>query len=150
MHWRSTDLIWERLRDVRVRTQQSARARVAHEYELPLREALIQPLQTIEPRIQNLAWLAQVHGPHLEATERIVAEQIVDIRPRELERCGGVVMEGYVRQFLKPVVEELRNAWYIDVGLYKGVIEPLVRNIDLGNAQDVVDVAYDAYSGCGD
>ena len=143
MYWRSTDLIWERLRDVRVRTQQSARARVTHEYEFPLREALIQPLQTIEPRIQNLAWVTQVHGPHLEATERIVAEQIVDIRPRKLERRRRVVMERHVRQGLVPRVEELGDAGYVDIRLDEGVVEALVRDVDFRYAEDVVDVGYD-------
>ena len=59
-------------------------------------------------------------------------------------------MEGDPRNRPCPLGKQFGKSGDIDVRLGERIEQTLVRNVDLGNAQDVVDVAYDAYSGCGD
>lgn len=61
--------------------------------ELALRECLIELRQTILPRLQDLAWVADIDRPHFQASDRVVIEQVFNVRPRELDGGCRIIME---------------------------------------------------------
>ena len=111
--------------------------------ELPLRERLEQLQQAVLPRLQDLARLRQVDRAHLQRAQGEVAEQVVHIRPRQLQRGRRVVVECRPGEALGPLREELWDAGHVHVGLDERVVQTLVGDVHLGDPEDVVDVRDD-------
>jgi hypothetical protein len=111
--------------------------------KLALREGLEELEQTVLACVQDLRRLRDIDRPHLQASDREVAEQVVDIGPGQLHRRGGVVVECHTREGLQPMVEELRDSGDVHVGLDERVVQALVGDVDLRDPQHVVDIGDD-------
>jgi hypothetical protein len=89
------------------RREESART------ELALRERLEQADEALLARVEDLARLGDVDRAHLERAERVVGEEVVDVRPRELHGRRRVVVERDAGQRLQPVLEQLGHARHV-------------------------------------
>ena len=111
--------------------------------ELAPGEGLEELQKAVLARIQDLRRLREVDGAHLKRPKREVAKQIVHIRPGELDWGRRVVVERRGAQVPRPLREELGDAGHVHVRLHERVVQALVRDIHLRDAQDVVDVGHD-------
>jgi hypothetical protein len=111
--------------------------------KLAVRERLEQLQEAILARVEDLARVADIDGPHLEATKRVVVKEVLDVRPRELDGRRRVVVERRVREALQPVREQLWHARHVDVRLDERVEEALVRHVHLRDPEHVVNVRDD-------
>jgi hypothetical protein len=118
--------------------------------KLALREGLEELEQAVLACVQDLRRFRNVDRPHLQASDREVAEQVVDIGPGQLHRRGGVVMECHTREGLQPMVEQLRDSGDIHVGLDERVVQALVGDVDLRDPQYVIDIGDDRVAAGGD
>lgn len=76
------ELAGELLRNLRVRRQESAAARVANEHKLAAGERLEEAHERLLACVENGRRLGDVNGPHLERAEREVVEEVLDVGAR--------------------------------------------------------------------
>lgn len=129
--------------DIRVRS-------VGNEDEFPLREGLEDAVEEVFADAEGGGDVGEVEGAGVEGTEGIGVVDVGHVLPRRLLGGGGEVVEMGVCQGSRPVTVDIRHVHPGDEGIREGVIEAVFRVVDLGDAQDIVDVGDDGQPGGGD
>ena len=130
-------------RHLRIGLHDVAVARVGHQDELALREGLEDLGEQEVPDREGGADVAEVQRPGVEAAARVGAVDELHVDPRRLLRRRGQVVEVEVRDGAGPVRVHVRHVQPRREGPGEGVEEALLGQVDLGEPQDVVDVADD-------
>ena len=124
-------------------------ARVGHQHEFPLRIGLEDLLEQKLTDRQSRTDVAEVEGPRVEAAAGVGLVDEVHVVAGDLLGRGGEVVEVEVGDGARPVGVDVRHVHPGGEGAGEAVEETFRGLVDLGDAQDVVDVGDDGQAGLG-